>query len=163
MIECEICNEWYHFGCLGFIGQEADAQGIQFKCMKCMKYEDEAQKMERLDMYRHLFSSDSIMYTYRPPTPELMSEEEVDNKNYNEIMEEVKRSKDKFIGGKKSTSKEEAKKKSAEKRTDDKKKQETEKSNENPEHHEAEQNQGSAAVEDDDDIENIEEEIWSLR
>ena len=83
MIECEICNEWYHFGCLGFIGEESDAQGIQFKCMKCMKYEDDVQKDERLRKYKHLFREDSVLYNYRPPTPELMSEEEVDNKNYN--------------------------------------------------------------------------------
>lgn len=77
MIECEICNEWYHFGCLGFIGEESEAQGMEFNCMKCMKFEnDEQKKNARINKYRHLFSSDSQFLNYRPPTPQLDSIQE---------------------------------------------------------------------------------------
>lgn len=40
MFECEVCGEWYHFKCIGFIGTEEDAQVMEFTCMKCMKFED---------------------------------------------------------------------------------------------------------------------------
>jgi len=33
---------------LGFIGTEEDAQQMEFKCMKCMKFEEEDKKDERL-------------------------------------------------------------------------------------------------------------------
>jgi hypothetical protein len=32
-------------------------------------------KEERLKKYATLFSTDSILYVYRPPTPDLLSEE----------------------------------------------------------------------------------------
>ena len=64
--------------------------------MKCMKFEDNDAKEERLKRYSTLFSKDSILYNYRPPTPELMSQEEAEQKNYTEIMEEVKKSQDYF-------------------------------------------------------------------
>lgn len=44
MFECEVCGEWYHFKCLGFIGSEEDAQTMEFTCMKCMKFEDKDKK-----------------------------------------------------------------------------------------------------------------------
>lgn len=28
MFECEVCGEWYHFGCVGFIGSEYDARDM---------------------------------------------------------------------------------------------------------------------------------------
>lgn len=96
MFECQVCGQWYHFKCLGFIGAEEDAQQMEFKCMKCMKFEDDIAKKQRLEKYSLLFSPDSILYNYRPPTPELMSEEEVQQKNYTEIMEEAKKSIDLF-------------------------------------------------------------------
>ncbi len=48
MIECEICDEWYHYKCIGFIGTEADAQTLEFHCMKCMKFQSEEEKSSRL-------------------------------------------------------------------------------------------------------------------
>lgn len=39
MFECEVCNEWYHHECIGFVGSEEDAQTLDFHCMKCLKYE----------------------------------------------------------------------------------------------------------------------------
>ena len=71
---------------MGFVGSEQDAQTMEFSCMKCMKFEDKSKKEERLKKYTGLFSSDSILYLYRPPTPDLVSEEECDNKNYVELM-----------------------------------------------------------------------------
>lgn len=50
---------------------------MEFTCMKCMKFENPEKKKARLQKYSTLFSPDSILYNYRPPTPELMSEEEV--------------------------------------------------------------------------------------
>jgi hypothetical protein len=45
MFECEVCNEWYHHDCIGFIGSELDARFLVFHCMKCLKYESaEAKK-----------------------------------------------------------------------------------------------------------------------
>lgn len=38
MFQCEVCGEWYHFRCVGFIGSEEDAREMQFACMKCMKF-----------------------------------------------------------------------------------------------------------------------------
>lgn len=60
--------------------------------MKCMKFEDKEKKEDRLNRYAGLFSADSIIYEYRPPTPDLLSEEEVEPKNYQVIMEEYKKS-----------------------------------------------------------------------
>lgn len=37
--------------------------------MKCMKFEDEPEKRLRFAKYLNLFSADSILYNYRPPTP----------------------------------------------------------------------------------------------
>lgn len=48
MIECEICGEWYHFKCIGFIGTEVEAQNLEFHCMKCMKFQSEEEKRPRL-------------------------------------------------------------------------------------------------------------------
>ena len=59
--------------------------------MKCMKFENADQKDERMMKYAGMFSSDSILYIYRPPTPDLLSEEEGQQKNYTEILEEVKK------------------------------------------------------------------------
>ena len=69
--------------------------------MKCMKFEDKLKKEERLKKYTGLFSSDSILYLYRPPTPDLVSEEECDNKNYVELMQEVKKNIEKINSPKK--------------------------------------------------------------
>ena len=69
--------------------------------MKCMKFEDKSKKEERLKKYTGLFSSDSILYLYRPPTPDLVSEEECDNKNYVELMQEVKKNIEKINSPKK--------------------------------------------------------------
>lgn len=38
MMQCDVCNEWYHHACIGFIGTEEDAQDFDFHCMKCMKF-----------------------------------------------------------------------------------------------------------------------------
>jgi len=41
--------------------------------MKCMKFEPKDKKDERLAKYRGLFAPDSIVFLYRPPTPDLLS------------------------------------------------------------------------------------------
>lgn len=56
-----------------------------------MKFENAEQKDERMRKYAGMFSSESILYLYRPPTPDLLSEEELEQKNYTEILEEVKK------------------------------------------------------------------------
>ena len=53
--------------------------------MKCMKFEDGGEKEQRMEKYAKLFSPDSILYNYRPPTPDLLSEEEMEEKNYEEL------------------------------------------------------------------------------
>jgi len=60
---------------LNFIGTEENAVEMEFKCMKCMKFEEDDKKEERLKKYSTLFGPDSILYVYRPPTPDLLSEE----------------------------------------------------------------------------------------
>lgn len=67
---------------------------MEFKCMKCMKFEDDDKKTERLKKYSTFFASGSILYNYRPPTPDLLSEEEVEHKDYEEIMSEVNKKKE---------------------------------------------------------------------
>jgi hypothetical protein len=54
--------------------------------MKCMKFEPNDKKEQRLTKYRGLFTADSILFGYRPPTPDLLSEEEVEQKNYVQLM-----------------------------------------------------------------------------
>ena len=105
MLECEVCGEWYHFKCLGFVGSELDAQSMEFSCMKCMKFEDLNKKDERMQKIFGLFSPQSIWYNYRPPTPDLLSEEEVEDKNYGEIMEQYKKNIEKNSSPKKETKK----------------------------------------------------------
>jgi len=82
MVECDVCGEWYHYRCLGSIGTEEDAQKMEFKCMKCMKFADKTFKDEHMSKFAQFFSPDSILYNYRPPTPELLSEEEADHNDY---------------------------------------------------------------------------------
>ena len=55
---------------------------MEFKCMKCMKFEDDDKKQERLKKYSTLFGGDSILYIYRPPTPDLLSQEQAEQKDY---------------------------------------------------------------------------------
>ena len=76
MIECEICGEWYHYKCIGFIGTEADAQTLEFHCMKCMKFQSEEEKSPRLQKCIHMFATDSLYLNYSPPTPKLESVED---------------------------------------------------------------------------------------
>ena len=56
MIECDVCQEWYHHKCIGFIGSEEDAQNMEFHCMKCMKFESEEEKLSRIEKVRRFFS-----------------------------------------------------------------------------------------------------------
>ena len=39
MLECEKCEEWFHYNCFGFIGSELDASIIEFICPKCISKE----------------------------------------------------------------------------------------------------------------------------
>ena len=32
ILECEKCEEWFHYECLGFLGTELDASIIDFIC-----------------------------------------------------------------------------------------------------------------------------------
>ena len=59
-----------------------------------------------MQKYAGLFSPQSILYNYRPPTPDLLSEEEVDQNNYGDIMEQAKKDSDKVSSPKKETKKE---------------------------------------------------------
>ncbi|CAD8207725.1 unnamed protein product [Paramecium pentaurelia] len=35
MMQCEICSEWYHLKCLGFLSSLEDAQNLYFYCFRC--------------------------------------------------------------------------------------------------------------------------------
>lgn len=39
MLECEVCSGWFHFKCIGFVGQEKDATNIEFNCYRCERYQ----------------------------------------------------------------------------------------------------------------------------
>ncbi|CAD8169898.1 unnamed protein product [Paramecium octaurelia] len=48
MMQCEICSEWYHLSCLGFLGSIEEAQKLLFYCFKCeQKLNKEQNKYKR--------------------------------------------------------------------------------------------------------------------
>ena len=79
MMQCDVCNEWYHHACIGFVGNEEDAQELDFHCMKCMKFEPAETREARLEVGRRFFKEDSVFLNWIPQTPDL-SYEEHDNK-----------------------------------------------------------------------------------
>ena len=51
VLECDKCEEWFHYKCLGFAGTELDASLITFICHECICQE----KLENIKILKELF------------------------------------------------------------------------------------------------------------
>ncbi|CAD8115312.1 unnamed protein product [Paramecium primaurelia] len=54
MMQCEICSEWYHLSCLGFIGSIEEAQKLLFYCFKC-EYKLNKEQSKYIRRYNQYF------------------------------------------------------------------------------------------------------------
>ncbi|EGR27007.1 PHD-finger family protein, putative [Ichthyophthirius multifiliis] len=57
MMACEICNEWFHFKCLGYKGSIEEAEKIQFICTLCYNKQDQIQQMKIFNEYKDSFEN----------------------------------------------------------------------------------------------------------
>ncbi|EAS02021.2 PHD zinc finger protein (macronuclear) [Tetrahymena thermophila SB210] len=55
MMECEKCQEWYHFECIGFKGTIDEADQLNFVCKFCDLKDDENQRQKRRQIYKDYF------------------------------------------------------------------------------------------------------------
>lgn len=55
MMQCEICEEWYHFKCIGFIGTEDEASKVNFDCPQCEEFQDAAVIEERREKFKEFY------------------------------------------------------------------------------------------------------------
>lgn len=55
MMECEKCEEWFHFECIGYIGTSEEAEDINFVCSKCDRKDSTDNIKKRKNMYGDLF------------------------------------------------------------------------------------------------------------
>lgn len=60
MIECEVCSEWFHFKCIGFIGQEKDANNVEFNCYRCERYQKPEEIAERRLKYKAYYDPNFV-------------------------------------------------------------------------------------------------------
>lgn len=40
ILACDMCENWFHYDCIDFIGTNDDAAVIDFLCIKCEKTEE---------------------------------------------------------------------------------------------------------------------------
>eukprot|EP00828_Plagiopyla_frontata_P042835 TRINITY_DN651_c0_g1_i11.p1 TRINITY_DN651_c0_g1~~TRINITY_DN651_c0_g1_i11.p1 ORF type:complete len:261 (-),score=68.93 TRINITY_DN651_c0_g1_i11:24-806(-) len=59
MMECELCNGWFHYDCIGFIGTEQQAQTLTFFCEKCIKKLNKTSRRQNMNLFGKFFDSKS--------------------------------------------------------------------------------------------------------
>lgn len=58
LLACEICDEWFHFDCVGYIGSMELAESLDFICKFCDSAEgDYGKSQERKKRFGHLFKN----------------------------------------------------------------------------------------------------------
>ncbi|KAL4442844.1 hypothetical protein ABPG74_010733 [Tetrahymena malaccensis] len=55
MMECEKCQEWYHFECIGFKGTIDEADQLNFMCKFCDLKDTENERQKRRQIYKDFF------------------------------------------------------------------------------------------------------------
>ncbi|KAL4445656.1 hypothetical protein ABPG74_006207 [Tetrahymena malaccensis] len=63
MIQCQNCEEWFHFECIGYIGTDTEAENIDFYCNEC---DVDGKQFQNREVYEHLFDPQQALYlTYK--------------------------------------------------------------------------------------------------
>ncbi|KAL4493484.1 hypothetical protein ABPG72_007492 [Tetrahymena utriculariae] len=63
MIQCQNCEEWFHFECIGYIGTDTEAENIDFCCNEC---DVDGKLFQNRQVYEHLFDPQQALYsTYK--------------------------------------------------------------------------------------------------
>jgi len=57
MMCCLICEEWFHFKCIGFQGTIKDAENVKFVCKSCDFHENLQSRVNRRTNYQDLFEN----------------------------------------------------------------------------------------------------------
>lgn len=57
MISCFVCEEWFHFKCIGFKGSIKDAEGVKFVCKSCDEHQNLQQRRNRRNDYSRFFEN----------------------------------------------------------------------------------------------------------
>ena len=55
MISCFVCEEWFHFKCIGFKGSIKDAEGVKFVCKSCDYHQNLQERINRRNNYMKFF------------------------------------------------------------------------------------------------------------